>query len=322
VRLPTLGQDGTLVLRSGTDSPVRVRIVPRWRDDSLLEMLPMISTDEEDHEDDGENVVEGEPEFVTFGEASTSTTQSFGRMRLRCRADGVETSLGRRGALVEVDVAPPTETRCGPEPTAIIVATVPEKCNVTCRVANGDIEVVGKLEGDARLSTSRGNITVSKLRGHYVTLDATPGAAGDLTTTTTTTTTTAATAAAAAGMIHVRKAVEARSIKIGASSRVRARMLNGSDVSIRVSPSKEEERAATRRRFDRLDDDDEGALIDVGSLYVSDGGGGVDGFRNATEALNVTAELVRRGYTEQEIAKIWGGNLLRVMERVEKVAGR
>jgi membrane dipeptidase len=31
---------------------------------------------------------------------------------------------------------------------------------------------------------------------------------------------------------------------------------------------------------------------------------------------------VRRGYTEQEIAKIWGGNLLRVMERVEKVAGK
>jgi len=60
----------------------------------------------------------------------------------------------------------------------------------------------------------------------------------------------------------------------------------------------------------------------VGISSDFDGGGGVDGFRNATEALNVTAELVRRGYTEQEIAKIWGGNLLRVMERVEKVAGR
>ncbi|MBL0171613.1 MAG: dipeptidase [Gemmatimonadaceae bacterium] len=49
-----------------------------------------------------------------------------------------------------------------------------------------------------------------------------------------------------------------------------------------------------------------------------DGGGGVDGFRNASEALNVTVELVRRGYTEQQIAKIWGGNLLRVMGEVEK----
>ena len=51
-----------------------------------------------------------------------------------------------------------------------------------------------------------------------------------------------------------------------------------------------------------------------------DGGGGVDGFRSASEALNVTVELVRRGYTEQQIAKIWGGNLLRVMAAVEKAA--
>jgi membrane dipeptidase len=60
----------------------------------------------------------------------------------------------------------------------------------------------------------------------------------------------------------------------------------------------------------------------VGISSDFDGGGGVDGWRNAGESLNVTAELVRRGYTEAEIAKIWGGNLLRVMERVEKVAGR
>lgn len=60
----------------------------------------------------------------------------------------------------------------------------------------------------------------------------------------------------------------------------------------------------------------------VGISSDFDGGGGVDGWRSASESLNVTAELVRRGYTDQEIAKIWGGNLLRVMERVEKVAGK
>ncbi len=51
-----------------------------------------------------------------------------------------------------------------------------------------------------------------------------------------------------------------------------------------------------------------------------DGGGGVDGWRSATETFNVTLELVRRGYNEEQIAKIWSGNLLRVMERVEQVA--
>ncbi|MFH0992007.1 MAG: dipeptidase [bacterium] len=51
-----------------------------------------------------------------------------------------------------------------------------------------------------------------------------------------------------------------------------------------------------------------------------DGGGGLTGFKDASESLNVTLELVRRGYTEEEIGKIWGGNLLRVWRAVEKTA--
>ncbi len=51
-----------------------------------------------------------------------------------------------------------------------------------------------------------------------------------------------------------------------------------------------------------------------------DGGGGVDGWRNAAESLNVTVELVKRGYTERQIAKIWGGNLLRVMGEGEAIS--
>jgi membrane dipeptidase len=60
----------------------------------------------------------------------------------------------------------------------------------------------------------------------------------------------------------------------------------------------------------------------VGISSDFDGGGGVDGWRSATETLNVTTELVRRGYTEAEIGKIWSGNLLRVLRAVEKVAGK
>jgi membrane dipeptidase len=51
-----------------------------------------------------------------------------------------------------------------------------------------------------------------------------------------------------------------------------------------------------------------------------DGGGGVPGFNDHSEAFNVTVELVKRGYTEQQIVKIWGGNLLRVWREVEKAA--
>ncbi len=51
-----------------------------------------------------------------------------------------------------------------------------------------------------------------------------------------------------------------------------------------------------------------------------DGGGGIPGFNDDADAPNVTLELVRRGYSERDIDKIWGGNLLRVWREVEKKA--
>ena len=60
----------------------------------------------------------------------------------------------------------------------------------------------------------------------------------------------------------------------------------------------------------------------VGIASDFDGGGGIDGWQDASETQNVTAELVKRGYSEAEIAKIWGGNLLRVMETVEAEAAQ
>jgi membrane dipeptidase len=58
----------------------------------------------------------------------------------------------------------------------------------------------------------------------------------------------------------------------------------------------------------------------VGISSDFDGGGGVDGWNGADETFNVTLELVKRGYTEPQIAKIWSGNLLRVMDQVQAVA--
>ena len=60
----------------------------------------------------------------------------------------------------------------------------------------------------------------------------------------------------------------------------------------------------------------------VGIASDFDGGGGVEGWLDASATENVTAELIARGYSEADIAKIWGGNLLRVMEAVEAVADK
>ena len=51
-----------------------------------------------------------------------------------------------------------------------------------------------------------------------------------------------------------------------------------------------------------------------------DGGGGIVGFNDASESPNVTIEMVRRGFSDDEIKKIWGGNLLRVWREVERVS--
>jgi membrane dipeptidase len=60
----------------------------------------------------------------------------------------------------------------------------------------------------------------------------------------------------------------------------------------------------------------------VGISSDFDGGGGIEGWNNAAETFNVTHELVRRGYTEEQIARLWSGNLLRVWREVERVAHR
>lgn len=51
-----------------------------------------------------------------------------------------------------------------------------------------------------------------------------------------------------------------------------------------------------------------------------DGGGGIDGCRTVAEMKNITIELLRRGYSKKDIEKIWGGNVMRVLRKVEKIS--
>jgi len=66
-------------------------------------------------------------------------------------------------------------------------------------------------------------------------------------------------------------------------------------------------------------------LIGIDHVGISsdfDGGGGIEGWSDASETMNVTAELIQRGYSESEIEKLWGGNLLRVLDEVQAVAAK
>lgn len=58
--------------------------------------------------------------------------------------------------------------------------------------------------------------------------------------------------------------------------------------------------------------------VGIGSDF--DGGGGLSGCNDVSQFPNITRELLRRGYSEEDIIKIWGGNFFRVFRDVEKFA--
>lgn len=60
--------------------------------------------------------------------------------------------------------------------------------------------------------------------------------------------------------------------------------------------------------------------VGIGSDF--DGGGGIEGCTDVSMMKNITIELIRRGYSRDDIAKIWGGNFMRVMNEVQALALR
>ncbi len=60
--------------------------------------------------------------------------------------------------------------------------------------------------------------------------------------------------------------------------------------------------------------------VGIGSDF--DGGGGLADCEDVSQMPNITAEMIKRGYTEEEIRKVWGGNFFRVFTDVEQMAKR
>jgi membrane dipeptidase len=84
-----------------------------------------------------------------------------------------------------------------------------------------------------------------------------------------------------------------------------------------------EERATVKDVVDHIDHVVKVAGIDhVGIGTDFDGGGGVEGCNSVSQMFQVTEELLRRGYSEKEIGKIWGGNIMRVLRKVIEISKR
>ncbi len=58
--------------------------------------------------------------------------------------------------------------------------------------------------------------------------------------------------------------------------------------------------------------------VGIGSDF--DGGGGIIGCEGDNDLIQITVKLIEKGYTEEDIAKIWGGNLMRVLKEVQAAA--
>lgn len=83
----------------------------------------------------------------------------------------------------------------------------------------------------------------------------------------------------------------------------------------------EEPRASVKELVDAIDYTVRKVGIDhVGIASDFNDGGGVEGWMNVGESRNVTAELIQRGYSDADIAKLWGGNFLRVWGEVQRLA--
>ena len=119
------------------------------------------------------------------------------------------------------------------------------------------------------------------------------------------------------------KALQALQEKYGArrdmqDEAVRKKAMEEYDV---INARYPEDKATLRELVDHI----EHVIKLVGIDYVGigtdfDGGGGVAGCDDVSEMFRVTEELVRRGYSEKEIAQIWGGNIMRVFRGVVAVS--
>jgi hypothetical protein len=259
VALPTLKQGGTLSFRS-TFPNVVVHIKPEWRDEGNATLLQQFG--DKDGMTVAEMIVSEEADKMTSLGRSESHVSILlqesrnldQRLPPKGRMDHVEYHDGT--AKVEAWFSSSDKEKADLDqstPENSVTLTVPEKVNIVCELEEkGSIQVASKVEGDVKLLTTNGDIRVKKLRGHSV----------DLETKHQNT------------IIYASDLLEAYTLKLTTQGgRLRAKRIHGDSVDIRVFSPKLNDSDHKENATDPLDDDDEGSLVDLSSMYVSGAGG-------------------------------------------------
>lgn len=135
------------------------------------------------------------------------------------------------------------------EPGTFLSLQMPEKVNLICELNNGgSITIAGKVEGDIRLYTADGDMSVTKLRGHTVELES----------------------RGPNNLIFVKELLEAKDVSVQTRGRLRAKQIHGTTVDVQINPNHE---TAKHAIHSTMDEDDEGSLVDIGSMYIGSNGG-------------------------------------------------
>jgi hypothetical protein len=134
------------------------------------------------------------------------------------------------------------------EPGTFLSLQMPEKVNLICELNNGgSITIVGKVEGDILLYTADGDMSVTKLRGHNVSMES----------------------RGPNNLIFVKELLEAKDVTVKTQGRLRAKQIHGTTVDVQINPDDE----TAKQAIHPLDTDDEGSLVDIGSMYIGSNGG-------------------------------------------------
>ena len=152
-------------------------------------------------------------------------------------------------------------------PSLTLTAVIPEKVNISCELLEGgDIIIDKKVEGDAHLMTTNGDIHVNKLRGHEISISA----------------------QGSTNTILATDLLEAQNLTIETGGRVRAKKVHGSQVKIQVN----RQDAGNTEFVPTNDVDDEGSFVDISSIYVA-GNGSADLHVSSVEAPEKSAVRVK-----------------------------
>mmetsp|Transcript_2999 Transcript_2999/g.3397 ORF Transcript_2999/g.3397 Transcript_2999/m.3397 type:complete len:667 (+) Transcript_2999:28-2028(+) len=301
--LPYLKQGSTLAIRSHLKTDLRIR--SHWRDDGQLSFAQrrIIPQSFGNNNGDDHNAENDAFAFILLSRNEDKTT-SLGRtdpyisidvldkhgMEQFSMHDNGSNDNATKKLLLSLpldknkdsseEVASDDDFK--DQESCCLTLDIPDKMNIECDLTQGgSIFVEGKIEGDVRLKTAQGNISVSKLRGYNIELEtgSTEIEERDVTP---------------SSFIFVSETLECQSLRLSVSrpllDRIRAKRIHAKTMEIQVggydsneyiasiqtsgsninatNGNEDEENDVTRQRQSILDEDDAGAICDIGSLYI------------------------------------------------------